>query len=128
MSRSHCRVIGVVLYDVDLSYHDLNALEERLVPDLQTIFSGRGATHLDFWGYGDALQFEFDLADYDEAALGDLSQALALTLPDRVSCRMTGIDRQMRRLTAFLVGAGETRRLSLDFDGFSSSPGLMVVD
>ena len=114
MSTHNCHVFGTLMYSQSISYHELQEVEQNLMVRMQDVLNGYAATHLDFWGYGDLLRFEFALEEYDAEALADCCQDLAALLPDGVSARMLGIDKNMKHAAAFGLWPGAVRQEHLD--------------
>lgn len=90
MSKYACELFGVLHYGPELSYYELYACEERLIVQLQELLEAMSAQHLDFWGTGDALQFQCALPDFEpDAVRAFCDEAVALldsNLQGRVLC------------------------------------------
>ncbi|GAB7081059.1 hypothetical protein [Megalodesulfovibrio paquesii] len=114
MSALNCHVFGTLMYSQSISYHELQEVEQDLMVQIQDVLNGYGAAHLDFWGYGDLLRLEFALEDFDAETLGDCCRDLAALLPDGVSGRMLGIDKNMKHAAAFGLWPGNIRQETLD--------------
>ncbi|QJT09488.1 hypothetical protein [Oceanidesulfovibrio marinus] len=109
MARNDCRVYVALQYSQEISYHELHEVEQELIVVLQDTLIACGAVHLDFWGYGDSLQFDFSMERFEKEALKEMAQEIAGLLPADVSGRLVGVDKALRRLGVFNLTPGEAR-------------------
>lgn len=109
MARNDCRVYVALQYSQEISYHELHEVEQELIVVLQDTLLDGGAVHLDFWGYGDSLQFDFSMERFESESLEAMAQKIASLLPSDVSGRLVGVDKALRRLGVFTLAPGEAR-------------------
>jgi len=102
MARHNYELIGVVSYSPELSYAELYELEEGLIVQLRDILTRSGADHLDFWGAGDALQFQCAFPGEDAALYGVCDEIIAL-LPPNVTGRLVSVDKQLTGMNLFCL-------------------------
>ncbi|MCA1945693.1 MAG: hypothetical protein LDL30_10490 [Desulfovibrio sp.] len=114
MSTYNCHVFGTLAYSQSISYHELQAVEQTLMVQMQDVLAQYGARHLDFWGYGDLLRLEFALDQFDAEILADCCSELAALLPDGVSARMLGIDKNLKQAAVFGLWPGVVRQEAVD--------------
>lgn len=124
MARNNCRVYVALQYSLEISYHELHEVEQELIADIQDMLLASGAVHLDFWGYGDALQFDFSLERFEPETIEEIAQEMAALLPADVTGRLVGVDKGLRRLSVYTLVSGEAKGSAMDMgdislDGFS---------
>ncbi len=103
MSKYECEIFGLINYSPDLSYYELYAEEERLVCGLQEAFENRDAHHLDFWGAGDALQFQCALRDFELDIVRELCDETAALLEGGLRGRILTLDKHLSRVHVFYL-------------------------
>lgn len=110
MGRYECEVFGLINYSPDLSYDALYAEEERLLVELQDILDGLEAVHLDFWGSGDALQFQCALPEFDAPLLRSLCDEITALLKRKLHGKLAGrllaLDKHLSRVHIFYLYPG----------------------
>ena len=73
MDKNRSEVYGTFTYAESLTYYDLLETENTLKENLDKLFLGAGAEHLDFTPLGDMLMFQCAFEEYDS----DLYRKLA---------------------------------------------------
>lgn len=107
MARHSCEVFGLVRYPSDLSYHGLYDLESQLMERIQAVLDDVDADHIDFWGDGDALQYQCALQEYDEDSLDGLREGVAEVLRDDLQARLVTVDKPSAWARVYEFSAGE---------------------
>ncbi|WP_027193207.1 hypothetical protein [Megalodesulfovibrio gigas] len=102
------------MYSQSISYHELQEVEQALMAQIQDVLAQYDAVHLDFWGYGDLLRLECGLEQFDPEALADCCRELAAFLPDGVSARVLGIDKNLKQVAVFGLWPGVVRQEAVD--------------
>lgn len=116
MSKHECEIFGLIRYGPDLSYYELYAEEERLLQALQDILQDMDARHLDFWGSGDALQFQCVLADFEPEILREFCDEAAALLHGNLQGRVLGLDKHLTRVHVFYLQPGRWREREQDIE------------
>lgn len=114
MSTYNCHLFGSLFYSQSISYHELQEVEQELMVQIQDLLNTYSAGHLDFWGYGDLLRLECGMEQFDAETLADCAKDLAALLPDGVTARLLGIDKNLRQVVAFGVWPGSVRKEDVD--------------
>lgn len=114
MSTYNCHVFGTLFYSQSISYLELQEVEQELMFQIQDLLNTYSAAHLDFWGYGDLLRLEFGLEHFDLETLADCADDLAALLPDGVSGRVVGIDKNLRQILTFGLQPGLAHKETVD--------------
>ena len=117
MAKYNCEIFGVVNYSLEISYHDLHEVEEGVILQLQETLERYGAEHLDFWGYGDSLQFQCALAEYDDQDLHSICEEIAGFLPQDIRGRMVGLDKGLNSLSVYYFTSGKCEYDEYDISG-----------
>ncbi len=107
-----CEVFGVVAYDPEMTYYEVNEAELALIAGVQEMLKTIDAEHLDFWGTGDGLQFQFTLSEFNAALLRETATGLSAILPDGLAGRLVGLDKQLTRIIALELGNDGARDLA----------------
>ena len=103
MARYNCELYGVVRYSLGLSYHELHAVEEALLTGVQSLLESFSAQHIDFWGYGDMLQFQCSLPEYDVEALHELCDGVKELLSEDIACKMVVLDKTLKNFSVYNI-------------------------
>jgi len=106
MARHECELFGLVSYGPDLSYYELYAEEERLLDALQGVLQDMDARHLDFWGTGDALQFQCVLQEFELETVRELCDEAAALLHGSLRGRVLCLDKHLTRVHVFHLQPG----------------------
>ena len=122
MAKYNCEVFGLIAYSLEISYHELYELEERLLAELQEVLEESGAVHLDFWGYGDTLQVQCSFGDFDVGALESVCQEIASLLPQDARARFVCVDKHLRTLQVFYLQNNQCEGVSIDINEPVSQP------
>jgi hypothetical protein len=101
--RCECELIGLVQYSSELTYEALYDIEERFIQRMQASLESLEAERLDFWGTGDALQFQCGLPSYDPDSLRSLCDEAAACLDEGANGKIVCIDKHLTRIGVFRV-------------------------
>ncbi len=124
MARYNCEVFGVIRYSLEISYHELYEVEEELIQQLTDAFGSFNAQHLDFWGYGDFLQLQCELADYETPLFTDICDDLVSLLPEDVAGQLLFVDKRLTSCAAYFLSKEGWREKMIDFSSDSRKGGL----
>lgn len=102
-ARYECELIGLVHYSPELTYEALYDIEERFIQRMQASLEALEAEHLDFWGTGDALQFQCGLPSYDPDILRRLCDEAAACLDQGAHGKIVSIDKTLTRIGVFRI-------------------------
>lgn len=116
MARYNCEAFGVICYSLEISYHDLYTVEEEVISGLQQVLERYNATHLDFWGYGDTLQFQFSLDEYSSKLFHDICEEICPMLGKDITARLVFVDKRLKGVAAYALSAESWTEQGLDLD------------
>lgn len=106
MSKFECEIFGLIHYGPDLSYYELYAEEERLLLGLQDVLQDMDAQHLDFWGTGDALQFQCVLPEFEVELVREFCDEAVALLEGSLNGRVLCLDKHLTEVHVFYLHPG----------------------
>ena len=114
MAKYNCEIFGTFTYSLEISYHELYEVEQELILKVQDTLEHFGAQHLDFWGYGDTLQVQCALAEYDVPNLESLCDELAALLGQDMRAKFVCLDKHLNELSIFFLEKNTWRSRQVD--------------
>ncbi len=120
MSKYECEVYGLVNYGPDLSYHELYELEEQLMCELQGVFDGLEAAHVNFWGAGDMLQFQCAFSELEALKVRDLCDEIIPLLRNDLTGRVLCMDKHLTAVHVFHLNPGGWKERSMDITSLNN--------
>ncbi|MCX4310608.1 MAG: hypothetical protein OSJ28_10020 [Desulfovibrio sp.] len=114
MDKNRSEVYGTFTYAESLTYYDLLETENTLKENLDKLFLGAGAEHLDFTPLGDMLMFQCAFEEYDSDLYRKLADKCAGFLPAKVSGRFLCLEKNLDTCDIFWIRHGEWQVMNFE--------------
>lgn len=95
MDKNQSEIFCEFTYPDSMTYEELIEFEAMLIENLDGLFRDSGAEHLDFTPLGDILMMQCAFEIKNLELLRDVSQEIALILPNGVSGRILCLEKNL---------------------------------
>lgn len=109
MDKYNTEIFGEFTYAERLTYEELLEREKFLLENLDGIYQGGGADHIDFTPQGDILMMQCAFESKNLEILHDIADEIASILPDGVRGRILCLEKNLTSYHLFWLKRGEWR-------------------
>lgn len=96
MPKHRTELFGQFIYDPEISYDDLLALEEEVTAFISESLTKHGGSFISFEPEGDRTFFQCAFSEYSEKLFKDVCKTLRSKIGTQTECKLLFVDKMMQ--------------------------------
>ncbi len=103
MARANFEIFGLLEYDEELTFEQVQEIEEELKDKLKTIFAQAGSKQANILEIADGLQIHLTLQDTSEANLSKMCSKIKALLSEDFSFKLLFVDKTNMNWISYFI-------------------------
>ncbi len=103
MSKSSFEVFGLLEYDEELTFEEVQELEENIQTELKEIFRQAGAKQVNILEVADGLQMHLTFPEYNELTFKKMCSKIKKTLSEEITFKILLVDKSLVNWESYFI-------------------------